>query len=160
MPWDTVIDVTLDGPPQAAGGLTGEINGGGWHLGPATATAEHLTRHPGDKFWLPAHLTGFDQPGAKATWRVALPAAGAYQLKVCQACPEGDAAGTLELLLDNQPWTEIPLHGTAPDATEFRTSGQAAVTVASPGVHVIALRAPQPLARELRVAWLFLSLQP
>ncbi len=160
MPWDSVIDVTLDGPSQPTTGLTGEINGGGWHLGPATATAEQLTVSPGDKFWLPAHLTGFDRAGAKASWGVAFPAAGTYQLKICQACPEAHATGAMELLLDNQFWTRIPLQGTASDATEFRTFELAPVTVASPGVHVISLRAPAPVAKELRIAWLFLAAQP
>ena len=160
MPWDTVIDLTLDGLPAADTGLTGEINGGGWHLGPATATAAHLTVSPGDKFWLPTHLTGFDQPGAKASWRVVFPAAGNYRLKICQACPEAGATGELELLWDGQPWLKIPPRGTAPDATEFRTFELPAVTVASPGVHVISLHAPHPTAKDLRVAWLFLSSQP
>jgi alpha-L-fucosidase len=160
VPWDTVIEVTLDGPPVITAGLTGEINGGGWHLGPATATVEHATAEPGDKFWLPAHLTGFDQPGAVASWRVAFPAAGVYHLKICQACPETAASGVLELLLDGQPWAQLPLRGTAPDASEFRTFEQPAVTVASPGLHVISLHAPQPVAKDLRVAWLFLSRQP
>ena len=133
------------------------INGGGWHLGPATATAEHLSLNPSDKFWLPAHLTGFDQPGAKASWPVAFPAAGSSCLKICQACPEPDLSGELELWLDNQPWAKIPPCGTAPDATEFRTIDLPEVSVASPGAHLISLHAPRPAAKDLRVAWLFLA---
>lgn len=160
LPWDTVIEVTLDGPSQPDSGLTGELNGGGWHLGPATATADQLSRNPGDKFWLPAHFSGFDHAGGKASWRVAFPAAGNYQLKICQACPEAQASGELQLLLDNQPWVKIPLRGTAPDATEFRTLELPPVSVSSAGVHVISLHAPQPLAKDLRVGWLFLSQHP
>ncbi|MEO0016779.1 MAG: hypothetical protein RLZZ522_62 [Verrucomicrobiota bacterium] len=38
------------------------------------------------------------------------------------------------------------------DATEFRTFEPPAVRVAKPGLQVISLRAPQPTAKNLRVA--------
>lgn len=158
VPWDTVIELTLDGAPQAVRGLAGEINGGGWHLGPATATLKQVSADQGDKFWLPAHLSGFTEAGGSATWKVHFPAAGDYPLKVCLACPDAETEGSLELLVDGVAVASgLPLRGTAPDATEFRTFDLAPLQVPAAGIHEITLRTSRPASTNLRIAWLFIQ---
>lgn len=157
LPWDTVIDLTIDGPTKTISGLTGEINGGGWHLGQATATLKQTTRNQGDQFWLPAHITGFTQKGSSACWKINIPSAGNYQLKICQACPEKNAAGSLDVLLDETLTTTFSVRGTAPDATEFRTFDAKTLTVETPGIHTITLRSDGKAGPNLRVAWMHLS---
>ncbi len=162
MPWDTVIELDLDGPAQSKPGLTGEINGGGWHLGPATATLDGLKAHPGDKFWLPAHLSGFerDSPPATATWSVSFPAAGEYPLNVCLACPDAETEGRLVLALDGIPVASgVPIRGTAPDATEFRTFTLPPLKITSPGTHVLTVRSAKAASKNLRIAWLHIAPQ-
>ncbi len=162
MPWDTVIELDLDGPAQSKPGLTGEINGGGWHLGPATATLDGLKAHPGDKFWLPAHLSGFerDSPPATATWSVSFPAAGEYPLNVCLACPDAETDGRLVLALDGIPVASgVPIRATAPDATEFRTFTLPPLKITSPGTHVLTVRSAKAASKNLRIAWLHIAPQ-
>lgn len=162
MPWDTVMELDLESPPEAKLGLTGEINGGGWHLGPATATLDGLKAHPGDKFWLPAHLAGFDRdsPPATATWSVAFPSAGEYALKVCLACPDAETDGSLVLTLDGIPVESgVPIRGTAPDATEFRTFALPPLKITSPDTHVLTVRTSRKASKNLRIAWLHIAPQ-
>lgn len=158
VPWDTVVELQLDGPAQVAPGLAAEINGGGWHLGPAVARVGQLQVQPGDKFWIPAHLDGFGNEGALAAWKVAFPAQGLYPLHVCFACPEGGAAGEVEVMLDGVVASRLPVVGTAPDASEFRTFALPPLRVDAAGVREVAVRTTVPVAG-LRLAWVHAGME-
>lgn len=161
VPWDAVLELTLAEVREPVRGLTGEINGGGWHLGPATATLKHATAHPGDKFWLPAHLTGFDRADASAAWKVHFPAGGSYPLDLCFACPEGELAEPCRIAIcvdDGQSSQSLRITGTAPDATEFRTVEGGTIMIPTPGIHTITLRSLDTnTPKSLRIAWLHLK---
>lgn len=159
VPWCTVIKVVCDLPPAWEHDLTGEINGGGWHLGPTTADAT-LTKQAGDKFWIPPHFTGFDRPNAAASWKVHFPAAGRHRLKICQACPQDQSQGELEILLNGKRVGSYRPRATAPDNSEFFVFDLPDIGIPKAGVHTLALRAATPASGQLRVAWLHLSPAP
>ncbi len=155
LPWDSVIQLRCEAPPACERGLTGEINGGGWHLGPATAAVGGgLAKAEGDGGWLPPHFHGFNAGGA-AVWRVHFPAAGRYEMKICQACPKACDQGELEILLDGVKTAAFQPVATAPDNSEFFAFDLPPLEIPEAGVHEISLRAAGNTSGDLRIAWMF-----
>jgi hypothetical protein len=158
-PYDSVIEIELEGPPEFQPGLAEEVNGGGWRLDALSARLTGgLKAVPAAlREGTPARLEGWTNATDAARWTLPMPEIGAKQLRICYACPLGSAGQEFAVRVGDRVWHSKTI-GTHADGREYRTFLLGEVNFPEAGDYEVIVTAPgQPKDGLFRLAWLFVQ---
>jgi alpha-L-fucosidase len=162
LPYDTVIRLDLDGEAKADNQIVGERNGGDIVMQASQATCVGVKTEPpprrGTK--LPSQLGNWSAEGAVASWRIAIPAAGRYRMRICYAATVATAGK--EFVVSAGPGLELrgQTQATHRNWSEFRTFDLGALAFPKPGEYTVSVGPAGPVTGELfKLLWLCCSPQ-
>ena len=160
IPYDTVIRVDLAGPIEVDNDTIGEINDGGIAMQASRAALSGVLSekpYPGSTK-LPAQIGNWTADGASAAWKIYVPAAGRYTVKVCYACTE-EGAG-YDFYVSAGPGLSVlgKTQQTQANYSEFRPFDVGVMEFAKPGAYTITVRPAAPARKELfKLLWVHLA---
>ena len=158
-PYDSVIELELDGPAEADAGFVSEVNGGGWHINPASARLTGgLTAVAADlREGTPARIQGWTNATDIASWKVFVPEAGTKEVRICYACPVSLAGQEFSVRIGERVWHAKTM-GTHADWREYRTFVLGDIQFPEPGDYQVSVSPVNgPKDGLFRLAWLFLK---
>ena len=162
LPYDTVIRLDLAGEAEADNGIIGERNGGEIVMQAAQAVRVGVKTEtpPEGSTKLPKQLAGWNTNDATASWRISIPAAGRYRVRICYAATV-DGAGQ-EFVVSAGPGMELrgKTQATHRNWSEFRTFELGTLDFPQPGEYTLGVRPAGPVTEELfKLLWLCCSPQ-
>lgn len=158
-PFDTVVELELEGPAAYQPGLAREVNGGGWRLGPEGARVggqvQAVAAIPREG--VPARLEGWAGTNDFARWTLHMPELGRKRLRICYACPLSAAGQEFSVRIGERVW-HAKTEGTHSDWREYRTFLLGEVSFTEAGEYeVIVSPVGQTKGGLFRLAWLFVE---
>jgi alpha-L-fucosidase len=155
-PYDTVIRLDLEGPADVDNSIIGERNGGDIVMQAAQAACSGVKkeRPDGGSTKLPSQLGGWSANDASASWRIAIPAAGKYRVRICYAAALDDAGKEFVISAGKGLDLRGRTVGTHRNRGEFRTFDLGALELPQAGECTLSVSPAGPVNGELfKLLW-------